>query len=176
MRSSSQLLPLALAFVCLAVPPAIRAGQVSPAAVSFDPRYEPAFKKAYGAREVGVLRSEIEDSLSHSLKSAGGRCRLALAVRVRRAAPTHPTMQQQMDNPSLDPFRTVYRDGGASLAGQVLDASGRVLETVRYEYFTGGLPPLSPARDPWGDARIAIDGLSKRLVQACIRQSASAQH
>jgi hypothetical protein len=157
------------------MPTALPAGELSPASVTFAPGYEVTFKNAYGAREVLALRSQILDSLSHSRKSAGGRCSLALNVTLEHAAPTHPTMQQQLDNPSLDPFLTVFFDGGASLSGQVLDADGHVLATVKYDYFNGYLRPLSPAQDSWAEARIAIEAFSSRLVDACIKQSASAR-
>lgn len=170
------LLSAALTFAAVAVGQAVLAGEISPADVTFARGYEASFKRAYGAREVEVLRSQIVDALSQARRSAGSSCTLALKVTLERAAPTHPTMQQQMDNPSLDPIRTVFRDGGASLSGQVLDSSGHVLSVVRYKYFTGGLPPLTPAKDPWGDARIAIDRFSRRLVDACSKQSSSTRN
>ncbi len=175
MRRLHPLLPSVPAFAFLAASQAVLASGLSPAAVTFAPTYEATFKQKYGADQVPVLRSEIVDLVSRSLKSAGTRCSLGLDVTVDRAAPTYPTMKQQMDNPSLSAFRTVFRDSGASLTGHVLDASGHVLTTVTYEDFNGYQPGLSPARDPWSQARVAIDAFSHRLVDACIRQSASNQ-
>jgi len=142
--------------------------------VTFAAGYEATFKRAYGANEVPALRSQIMNSVSQSLKSAGNGCSLGLDVTIERAAPTHPTMQQQLNDPSLDPFHTVYRDGGAALTGHVLDPGGRVLATVKYKQFNDLLPPLAVAKDPWADARIVIEMFSRRLVSACIKQSASA--
>jgi hypothetical protein len=175
MLKSRGLLPPSLALILLSVPLAVPgyAAPDAPAAVTFAQGYEPVFTHAYGAREVQVLRSEIIDSVSESRKSAGSRCTLPLNVTLVRVAPTHPTIQQQLDAPSLDPLRTVYRDGGAALRGEVLDPAGQVLDTVKFEYFAAGMGPVSAARDPWGDARRAIEMFSSRLVAACIKQTAS---
>lgn len=156
---------------------ATQAGDPSPLPapnVSFAPGYEASFERAYGAKEIPALRSLITDSVLQSLKSAGVRCKLGLDVTLERAAPTHPTMKQQLDSPSLDPIRTVYRDGGASLTGHVLDASGRALTTVKFQRFNDLLPPLTVARDPWADARMTFDMFANRLVEGCIKQTAAA--
>jgi hypothetical protein len=175
MRRLPPLLPPVLAFAFLTPSQALLAGEISPAAVTFAPKYEATFKRTYGADQMPVLRSEIVDLVSRSLKSAGSRCSRELDVTVERVAPTYPTMKQQLDNPTLSAFSTVYRDSGASLTGHVLDSSGHVLATVKYEDFNGYQPGLSPARDPWSEARVAIDAFSHRLVDACVRQSVSSQ-
>jgi len=120
-----------------------------------------------------VLRSDVVRAVSQSLKAAGGRCTRRLDVTIERAAPTTPTIKQQMDNPTLSPFRTVYRDSGAALQGHVLGPGGHALETVEYQHFNGYAPGLSPARDPWSEARVAIEAFSTRLVNACVKQSAA---
>jgi hypothetical protein len=171
MHRSRRLLSSALTFASLALPHAVPAADLSPTAVTFAPGYEAAFSKTYGTREVSALRLQIVDLVSHSLRSAGSRCSLTLSVTLERAAPTHPTMQQQLDNPALDPFRTVFRDGGASLTGRVLDSGGHVIATVQYADFNGDMRPISPAKDPWGDARFAIQAFSSRVVDACIKMS-----
>jgi len=161
---------LALAF--LGPPQAIASG-LAPAAVTFAPEYMASFKKKYGDHEIPVLRSEVARAVSQSLKAAGGRCSRQLDVTIERAAPTTPTIKQQMDDPTLSPFRTVNRDSGASLKGHVLGPEGHVLETVEYGHFNGYTPGLSPARDPWSEARVAIEAFSTRLVNACVKQSAA---
>src|ERR1700729_3063739 len=71
------------------------------ATVEFDPAVTASLQRAYGATEAGVLRSAILGALakqqSHDAIPAG----LTLKVTVRNVAPTHPTMKQQLDNPSL---------------------------------------------------------------------------
>ena len=155
----------------LALLPAAPGAELSPGAITFAPGYEAEFSNAYGAQEVPALRSQILDSVAQSLHAAHGRCARSLDVVLERAAPTHPTMKQQNDDPSLDPIRTVFRTGGAALTGHVLDDSGQVLATVTYKYFTDSLRPISPARDPWSEARNAIGQFSSRLVDACTKQS-----
>jgi hypothetical protein len=171
MRSLHPLWPSIVALASSLPAQTVLASELSPAAVTFAPQYEATFKKEYGAREMPVLRAEITRLVSRSLESAGSRCSRGLEVTVERAAPTYPTIRQQMQNPSLSPFRTVFRDSGASLTGHVLGSGGRVLATVKYEYFNGYAPGLSPAKDPWSEARVAIDAFSRRLVAACVKQS-----
>jgi hypothetical protein len=177
MRRLHRLVPCAWAFASLALvlPQAGSAGELSPQAVRFAPGYEATFKEAYGAREVPALRAKVADAVSQRLESAGSACSLRLDVTIDRAAPTHPTVQQQMDNPSLSPVGTVFRDSGASLTGHVLDSRGHVLDTVKYQYFNGYWSLIYPGKDPWSEARIAIDGFSRRLVDACVKQSAAAR-
>jgi len=162
--------PLALVFGALLIR-AIPASELSPAAVTFAPGYDATVTNQYGARELSVLRSQVAHTVSQSLASVGSRCNRPLNVTIERVAPTHPTIKQQLDNPWLDPTRTMYRNSGAALAGQVLDSSGRVLTTVKYDYFGGYQLPLSPATDAWSEARVAIDGFSRRLVDACVKHS-----
>lgn len=150
------------------------AADAPPASVSFAPGYEATVQRMYGTQEVPALRALVADAVAQPLKSARNRCSLGLDVTVERVAPTHPTMKQQMDSPSLDPIRTVYRDGGASLTGHVLDSGGHVLATVKYEHFNDLLRPLVAARDPWGDARSVFEVFSSHLVDACIKQTAAA--
>lgn len=171
MRRLPPLFPPLVALACVASMPALPANGLTSAEVSFAPKYESLFEREYGAREVPVLRSDIVRSVSQSLQAAGDRCGLRLQVTVERAVPTHPTMAQQMRDPSLSPLRTVYRDGGASLTGHVLDASGRVLTTVKYQNFSGYSPDFSAATDPWSEARVAISQFSDRLVTACVEHS-----
>ncbi|HEY3730685.1 MAG TPA: hypothetical protein VGL28_05420 [Steroidobacteraceae bacterium] len=168
-RSGRYALSLALA-VLSALPLAV-AADFSPDSVQFAPGYQRSFEDQYGAHEVATLRAEIAHSLSQSLKAGRGGCHLTLNVVLDRAAPTHPTMKQQSDQPGLDPIRTVYRNGGAALTGRVLGSDGQVLATVNHQYFTDNLRPSSPARDPWSEARVAFSQFSSKLVDACEQKS-----
>ncbi len=146
----------------------------APVSVEIAPHYQVALQSTYGAREGAVLRSYIVDSTSEALRSAHGECSLSLDVVLERAAPTHPTMKQQDDNPALDPFRSVYVNGGASLTGHIRAADGRTLATVKDSYFADQLPIVSAGKDPWSDARLAIGQFTSKLVKACRRQTAAA--
>jgi hypothetical protein len=146
----------------------------APVSVEIAPRYQAALQSTYGAREGAVLRSYIVDSTSEALRSSHGECSLGLDVVLERAAPTHPTMKQQNDNPALDPFRSLYINGGASLTGHIRAADGRTLATVKDSYFADQLPIVSAGKDPWSDARLAIGQFTSKLVKACRRQTAAA--
>ena len=61
---------------------------------------------------------------------------------------------------------------GAELKGEVRDAQQHLLTTVSYRYFAPDITAASPARDPWADARVAIDGFAAKLA-AAIRDLAS---
>ena len=89
------------------------ATQPAPPSVEIAAGYQAALQSTYGAREGTVLRSYILDSTSDALKAVHGECNLNLDIVLERAAPTHPTMKQQMDDPALDPFRSVFVNGGA---------------------------------------------------------------
>jgi hypothetical protein len=148
--------------------------QPTPPSVEIAPGYQSALKSTYGVREGTVLRSYILDSTSEALKAAHGECSLSLDIVLERAAPTHPTMKQQDDNPALDPFRSVFVNGGAALTGYVRGADGRTLLTVKDKYFADQLRIVSAGKDPWSDARLAIGQFASKLVKACSRQAISA--
>ena len=132
-------------------------------AVDFDPAVTALFQKAYGANEAGVLRSAILAALAKEESHAAIPDGLTLKVTVRKVMPTHPTMRQQLDDPSLSPVRTRYL-GGADLVGELRDSKQQVLATVSYRNFADVLPAGSPSLDPWADARQAIDAFAAKLA------------
>ncbi len=146
----------------------------APPSVEIAAGYQAALKSTYGTREGTVLRSYIIDSTSEALKAAHGECNLNLDIVLERAAPTHPTMKQQDDNPALDPFRSVFVNGGAALTGFVRGTDGRTLATVKDQYFADQLPIVSAGKDPWSDARLAIGQFTAKLVKVCRRQASVA--
>jgi hypothetical protein len=166
------------ALAWLLLPAAASTDELQPPSVGFAAGYEATLQAKYGAREASVLRSEMLAAVSNSLKGAHGNCRLHLELVLERAAPSHPTMQQQLNEPSLDPFHSVFFNGGAALSGQVRDAQGQVLATVTHQRFADDRSSVSASRDPWSDADVAIGQFADKLVQACSRQSitAAARH
>ena len=160
--------------VLLLLPTTALAAESMPPAVDFAPGYEATLQAKYGTQEATALRSEIVDSISAALKAAHGRCALNLDVVLERAAPSHPTMKQQLDNPALDPFRSVFLNGGAALTGHVHGADGRVLDTVKHQRFADNRASVSAGKDPWSDARLAIGQFTDKLVNACKRRTIAA--
>lgn len=94
--------------------------------------------RAHGTKEAGVLRAAILTALAKQESHAAIPDGLTLKVTVRKVAPTHPTMQQQLVNPSLSRARTRYL-GDADLMGELLDSRHQVLATVKYSDFEGVL-------------------------------------
>jgi hypothetical protein len=132
-------------------------------AVDFDPAATALFQKAYGANEAGVLRSAILAALAKEESHAAIPDGLTLKVTVRMVMPTHPTMKQQLDDPSLSPARTRYL-GGADLVGELRDSKQQILASVDYRNFAGVMADGSPSLDPWADARLAIDRFAAKLA------------
>jgi hypothetical protein len=167
------------ALAWLLLPAAASADDAQPPAVGFAAGYEATLQAKYGTRETAALRSQMLAAVSESLQAAHGSCQLHLDVVLERAAPSHPTMQQQLNDPALDPFHSVYFNGGAALSGQVRDAHGQVLASVTHRRFADDRSSLSASRDPWSDADVAIGQFADKLVRACRRQTitgALAQH
>ncbi|HEY6455009.1 MAG TPA: hypothetical protein VIY90_06945 [Steroidobacteraceae bacterium] len=131
--------------------------------VDFDPSVTTLLKSTYGVKETGVLRSDILAAVAKEASHAPIPDGLTLTVTVRKIMPTHPTMKQQLDNPSLSPARTRYL-GGADLVGELRDSKQQVLATVNYRNFVDVMPAGSPSLDPWADARLAIDAFAAKLA------------
>lgn len=161
------------ALAALLLPAAARAAEFAAASVGFAPGYEAALQARYGVPEASALRSEIVDSIAAALKAAHGDCRLSMDVVMQRVAPTHPTMKQQLNDPALDPFRSIFLNGGAALTGHVLGADRQVLATISHEHFVDELRAVSPGKDHWSDARVAIGQFTAKLVDACRRHSSA---
>ncbi|HEV2703224.1 MAG TPA: hypothetical protein VGV09_16475 [Steroidobacteraceae bacterium] len=138
------------------------------ATVSFDPTVTASLEKTYGSNEAAVLRSAILSALAKQEQHAALPGDLTLKVTVRQLKPSHPTLKQQLDDPSLSPTRTHYL-GGADLVGEVIDSNQHVLANVDYRDFADVLPAGSVSLDPWADARLAIDGFAAKLAATWAR-------
>ena len=93
---------------------------------------------------------------------------------MERAAPSHPTMKQQLDDPAMNPIRSVFLNGGAALTGHVRGADGAILATVKHQHFPDELRLVSAGKDPWSDAWVAIGQFTAKLLAACKRQTSAA--
>jgi hypothetical protein len=145
--------------------PGVFAATSQEATVDFDPAVTALLQKTYGSHEAGVLRSAIQAALASRERGNALPDGLTLKVTVHRIAPTHPTMKQQLDDPSLSPARTRYL-GGAALVGEIRDPKQQVLATVDYSNFVGVLPEGAPSLDPWADARVTISTFASKLAAA----------
>jgi hypothetical protein len=138
--------------------------------VTLAPALVKTVESRYGANEVPALRAQIMDSITTALKGAGGKCNLSIEIVLEKVAPSHPTVKQQLDDPSQDAFRTRFAYGGAALTGY-LRGSGQEPVIVKHERFADDLRFAAYGKDPWSDARLAIDQFSDKLVSACARQN-----
>ena len=153
---------VAVATVVLITPARAQAPQV---AVVFAPAVTQKFE-AYGEDEAAVLRSAIVSAVARATAGEQVPAGLLLTVIVQDVEPTRPTRAQAAADPTLDIVRTKYL-GGAQLAGEVRDASQRLLRTVSYRYHPSDINLGSVSRDPWADARLAIDQFAVELAAAC---------
>jgi hypothetical protein len=120
----------------------------------------------YGKAEAATLRKAIRAAVARERQCSTVPEGVGVNVTIEDLAPTRPTRQQSLDNPSLDVVRSKSL-GGAQLKGEVLDAQQHVLTTVSYRYFAPTLYEGSVSLDPWADARLAIDGFAGKLAAAC---------
>jgi hypothetical protein len=168
MPASHTVIAAATALLLAPVLPAAQtAAPVQPIATAVD--FAPAAAanlQRYGEAERVTLQSAIVSAVSHERSCSAVAAGIAVTVTVDSVAPSRPTMKLLSDDPSLDVVRTRYL-GGAELSGEVRDASQRVVATVSYRYFPQTLALGSVSRDPWADARLAIDGFADKLAAAC---------
>jgi hypothetical protein len=163
--------PHAVCAVCAAGAAALllaRGLQAAPLAVTgidFAPAVNEKWSE-YGEAEAATLRKAIRAAVARERDCSAVPAGVGLNVTVEDLAPTRLTRKQSIDNPSLDIVHSKSL-GGAELKGQLLDAQERVLTTVSYRYFAPTLYLGSVALDPWGDARLAIDGFGRKLAAAC---------
>jgi hypothetical protein len=132
-------------------------------AVEFAPSVTARLQHDFGVSETGVLRTAIVSALDKAEHHAALPEGLTLTVTVRELQPTHPTMKQQLDNPSLSPARTRYL-GGADLVGELRDSKQQVVLTLDYRNFADVLTAGSPSLDPWADARQSIDAFAAKFA------------
>lgn len=151
---------------------ALPGAQLPEATVEFAPAVAASLRDRYGEDETAVLRSAIVTAVARETHAVTVPPGLTVTVTVRDIAPTRPTRAQQTKDPAIDVERTQFI-GGADLAGVVRDSNGHVVANVMYRYYPPTLEMGSAARDPWADARRAIDQFTVKLGAACRRISGS---
>jgi hypothetical protein len=158
---------LALAAL-LAVATAASAADVPPAAtVRFAPEMQAALDTTYGPSEGPVLEQTVRERVATALRREAT-CQSIAEVEITLidARPTHPTDRQIGDNAALDRLRTHFA-GGATFSARLLGADGGELRSLRYDWYAPDDRHTSKAAEPWGDVRLASEGLGSELARAC---------
>jgi hypothetical protein len=125
-----------------------------------------ALDRTYGESEAPVLQKTITERVDQALRGAGCERVAEVEITVLDARPTHPTDRQMGDNPALDRLRTHFL-GGATFSVRLLDSAGRELKTLRYDWYPQDIRHGSRAAEPWGDVRLASEGLGSELARTC---------
>jgi len=149
----------------LLLAPGLRAAPLAVTGIDFAPRVNARWPE-YGEAEAATLRQAIRAAVAREKECGVVPSGVGINVTVEDLAPSRLTREQLADNPSLDVVHSKSL-GGAELKGEVLDAQQHVLTTVRYRYFAPTITVGSVARDPWADARVAIDGFAGKVAMAC---------
>jgi hypothetical protein len=152
----------------LLVLPAVLGAQngVPTPAVLFSSDMQTALDKIYGDSEAAVLERTILDRVGAALGGAGCAAAARIEITLRDARPTHPTDEQIRNNPALDRLRTRFA-GGAAFSVRLLDAAGGELKSLRYDWYAPDDRHGSRAAEPWGDVRLASEGLGAQLAHEC---------
>jgi hypothetical protein len=125
-----------------------------------------ALERIYGGSEAPVLERTILDRVGAALGGAGCAGAARIEITLRDARPTHPTDEQIKDNPALDRLRTHFA-GGAAFSVRLLDPAGAELKSLRYDWYAPDDRHGSRAAEPWGDVRLASEGLGSQLAHEC---------
>lgn len=151
--------------VLLALPLATTAQNQPPApTLLLSPAMQAELDKTYGRSEEPVLRQTIQERVGAALKGAG--CGATVEITLLDARPTHPTDEQIKANPALDRLRTHFA-GGAAFSVRLLDPAGVELKSLRYDWYAPDDRHGSRAVEPWGDVRLASEGLGSQLAHEC---------
>jgi len=137
-----------------------------PTTVLFAPQMLAALDRTYGEAEAPVLQKTISERVALALRSAGCEGVAEVEITLLDARPTHPTDRQVGDNPALDRLRTHFV-GGATFSARLLDSAGQELKSLRYDWYAQDLRHGSRSLEPWGDVRLASEGLGSELARTC---------
>jgi hypothetical protein len=149
----------------LLLAPRLPAAPLAVTGIDFAPAVNAKWPE-YGEAEAATVRKAIRAAVARERECSAVPTAVGVNVTVEDLAPSRLTRAQLADNPSLDVVRSKSL-GGAALKGEVVDAQQHVLTTVSYRYFAPTITVGSAARDPWADARLAIDGFAGKLATAC---------
>lgn len=134
--------------------------------VSFSPEFQTSLEEELGVREGEVLRTAVSDAISRELSRRGVAAGSAtIDVTIVDAEPNRPTMQQLVDQPSLD-FQSISI-GGAELRAVVRSSNGAETE-VTHRRYNHSLADLSGAATTWTEARRAIRQFAVKVADAYV--------
>lgn len=134
--------------------------------VSFSPEFQIALEEELGVREGEVLRAAVTDAIARELARRGVAAGSAsIEVTIVDADPNRPTMQQLVDEPSLD-FASISI-GGAELRAIVRGADGAATE-VTHRRYNHSLADLGVAATTWTEARRAIRQFAVKVADAYV--------
>lgn len=134
--------------------------------VLFSPAMQVAIDTTYGASEAAVLERTIRERVAAALRNARCDGIARVEVTLLEARPTHPTDRQISDNAALDRLRTHFA-GGAAFSARLLDPAGHEIKSLRYDWYAQDDRHGSQAAEPWGDVRLASEGLGLQLAREC---------
>lgn len=134
--------------------------------VRFSPAMQAAIDRIYGESEQAVLERTIGEQVGAALRGAGCNGVAEVEITLLDARPTHPTDEQIKDNAALDRLRTHFL-GGAAFSARLIDPAGHELKSLRYDWYADDDRHGSRAADPWGDVRLASQGLGSQLAHEC---------
>jgi hypothetical protein len=124
-----------------------------------------ALDRTYGESEAPVLQKTISERVDAALRGAGCEGVAEVEITLLDARPTHPT-DRQLGAEALDRLRTHFV-GGAAFRARLLDATGRELKSLHYDWYAQDLRHGSRSLEPWGDVRLASEGLGSELARTC---------
>lgn len=135
--------------------------------ISFSPAFEEKVHDELGARE-GRYLSELVTRRVHAAierRGAGG-SPISIEISIVDARPNRPTLEQAVNQPGLDTFRSVSV-GGAELRAVLRDANGGVISEVEHRYFTNSLDDLRHQHPwTWSDAQRSINVFAVKVADA----------
>lgn len=107
-----------------------------------------------GEREFDRLRQMLRDDLERELAGHLGESGSILHVTILDATPNRPTMEQMSSRHGLS-MQSISL-GGASIAAELVSASGEMLESYSYAWHSYNIADVVGA-NTWTDARRAFD-------------------
>lgn len=162
------IIPLA-ALLALAFAQTASATTVTVGPVAFSPEFQEELNEELGEREGLYLQNELSQHVAEALAGAGAQLgpggQIFIDLTIIDANPNKPTMQQLVNQPSLDYGRSISL-GGADLRAVIRRASGEVIAEVEYDYETPTLNDAYVGLTTWADANRAIRRFARRVADA----------